>query len=1770
MGLDSDLRDLNKKRGNLRCRLTNFSKYVNSLDKASLTEEQILELQLRVTNAEQIFTEFQEIQSQIEEIANETELLSQLEVRDSIESQYFAIISLAKCIYTKREVSSTCSQKCTHNTNNLPIKLPTISLPSFDGSYENWLEYRDTFVSLIHNATEINTIQKYHYLRSSLKGSALQVIKSLEFSSNNYQIAWDLLTNRYDNNRLLINNHVKSLFTLQTITKESPVQLRKLVDSVLKNLRSLKIMGEPTDYWDTLVIYLIVSKLDSTTCKEWENKKSTFGKDTKVTLNDLLQFLKDRSDVLDMVQAQGHKQVIEPSKKPTTSTSPSSQQIRSFISRKQSPRIGTSSTAKSSRAIKCVMCDGSHPLYMCISFLNLSVEDRHKFVSSKTNLICSNCLQTGHSVDECHFGSCKQCSQKHNSLIHLNNTSASCNSIHFIPKVTHTDATAHDSTSDGARANTLSLHAHSNISFHSKQAVQSMPIEQVLLSTAIVEVCDINNTYIVVRALLDSGSQRCFITDALCKYLRLPTIQSTHNITGIGNSVMRSEQSCELFMRSRINHFSTRLKCCVLPNITFCLPNTNIDSTSLQIPQNIELADPKYYVPSDIDILIGADVFWGLLQEGLMRLPSGPYLQNTHLGWIISGTLHSNKYTENTNNNMICCSLSSSIDIDHQLKRFWELEEVDSTQSKNNIFTLDEKVCEELFTSTTTRDADGRFAVRIPLRESADLLGDSYELAKSRFISLERRLDRSPELKCMYSDFLKEYLALGHMTRIDTIPTPYYYLPHHCVQRESTTTKLRVVFDAGAKTTSGKSLNDLQYIGPPLLNDLVGILLRFRQFAYVACADVEKLFRQVNVQSDQRQLQLIMWRENKQDAIGIYQLNTVTYGTASAPYLAMRCLRQLAYDCTDESVSDKILNSFYCDDFIYSHNDKQELLTLCKKVTEVLKTGCFPLRKWYFNFDVSSSDSFTKSLSLDKTTQCKTLGLRWCNSSDQLHFKTNLNINIDITQLTKRKILSIISQVYDPLGLLAPNIIITKILIQQLWLRKIDWDEPVPSDLACSFIKLITSLQHLSEINIPRHVTTQYIQHLELHIFTDASQDAYGACAYLRSTCERTNKVVVRLLCAKSKVAPLKVVSIPRLELCGALVGARLYKKIAASMNFTFDKVYFWSDSTIVLGWLRTHPTLLKTFVQNRVCEINDLTTGCAWSHVQGVFNPADLLTRGIHLTELIHNDLWWIGPRFILDGDYDNYTSDIPLTDLPETKPNKVVGLYVSCNVFPFGNFSSFIRMIRAAAYILRFVHNTRHKTERKHGSLTVDELRKSTILLARLSQIDSFPQEYALLSNKSSNIKFPRNMSGLNLFLDKDLVIRVGGRLNNSIDFTYDKKHPVLLSSKHKFTLLLFEYKHRYLCHAGPQLLLSTIREEWWPLGGRNLARSIVHKCVRCVRLNAKTLSPIMGDLPSSRLIPGFPFMHTGTDYCGPVYILNRQGRGSRLIKCYICIFVCFATRALHLELVTTLSAEGYLLCLKRFISRRGKPAIIFSDNGRNYIGAAKELGEFLSKQSNALIEGAALDGISFKFIPPHSPHFGGLWEAGVKSCKYHLRRVLGNSHLTYEEFYTVLVQVEAVLNSRPLTPLSADANDLQALTPGHFLIGRPLTAPLCDDVTDAVTTRLPRFDRIEQMRQHFWRRWSKEFISELQTRTKWKANKSEVTDITLVLIKDDNLPPLKWRLGRVVEVYTGKDGVSRVAKIRTASGEVQRAFSKICPLPVQTSDTAGSQEIPGAGGC
>lgn len=380
--------------------------------------------------------------------------------------------------------------------------------------------------------------------------------------------------------------------------------------------------------------------------------------------------------------------------------------------------------------------------------------------------------------------------------------------------------------------------------------------------------------------------------------------------------------------------------------------------------------------------------------------------------------------------------------------------------------------------------------------------------------------------------------------------------------------------------------------------------------------------------------------------------------------------------------------------------------------------------------------------------------------------------------------------------------------------------------------------------------------------------------------------------------------------------------------------------------------------------------------------------------------------------------------------------------------------------------------------------------------------------------------------------------------------------MSAKHKFTELLFSRAHLRLLHAGPQLLLANIREEFWPLGGRNLARKITRNCVCCFRSRPSELQLMMGDLPSKRVNPAPPFYTCGVDYDGPILIRDRQGRGYKVTKAYIALFVCFTTKAVHLELVSDLSTEAFLAALRRFSARRGKPTQIYSDNGTNFVGSKKELGRFLQANSNALTESATIDEISWSFIPPHSPHFGRLWEAGIKSVKIHLKRIVGDALLTYERFYTLLVQVEAVLNSRPLHPLSCDPSDYTPLTPSHFLIGRSLMSVPDPSLIDIPTNRLSHFQQVLKLLQHFWTRWSLIYISELQQRTKWFKNQDSLKLNDLVLIKGNRLPPLKWALGRIQHLYPDKDGTVRVADVRTSKGTVKRSFAKLCPLPINSA--------------
>jgi len=414
------------------------------------------------------------------------------------------------------------------------------------------------------------------------------------------------------------------------------------------------------------------------------------------------------------------------------------------------------------------------------------------------------------------------------------------------------------------------------------------------------------------------------------------------------------------------------------------------------------------------------------------------------------------------------------------------------------------------------------------------------------------------------------------------------------------------------------------------------------------------------------------------------------------------------------------------------------------------------------------------------------------------------------------------------------------------------------------------------------------------------------------------------------------------------------------------------------------------------------------------------------------------------------------------------------------------------------------------------------------------------------------------LSPFIDE--FLRVGGRLKHST-MSEEKKHPILIPRHHVFTRLLIDSEHFKYLHAGSSLLLATLTRKYWIVSARDAIRHRIKKCITCTRHAARTQHQLMGNLPAYQITPVRPFVRCGVDYAGPFTLRAIPSRSKVTFKAYLAIFVCFTTRAIHLKVVSSLSTEAFLATLRRFISRRGRPSDIYSDCGTNFVGAANEIKMLLknpttiSKITNAMTN----DDISWHFNPAGAPHMGGIWEAGVKSVKFHLNRILDTTRLTFEELTTTMCQIEACLNSRPLTPVSTDPSDLAALTPGHFLVGGPLTALPDRDMTEIKTGRLSRWEMVQKMTQHFWRRWSGEYISRMQQRPKWQQKSNNIAIDALVLVKDERLPPFRWKLGRVTNIHPGPDGLVRVVTLKTADGVIQRPLVKLCLLPIdRNSDT------------
>lgn len=830
----SDLQLLFKKREVVKNKQSSFKLQIELFRSLLETEEinniddrKITELELRYERQINLLKEFEDIQLPIECLRENDE--EQLEEREVFENEFYELISSCKKIindyYSIKNgntllpnVKGSASQ-INSNFDSQNIKLPQIQLPKFSGSYDNWLEFRDTFDSLINGNTAITPIQKFHYLRAALEGGAAQVIRSLEFSAANYSVAWNTLLSRYNNDSLLVSNHIKSIFNIPVLQTESAFDLRKMLDVLSKHLQSLQSLGQPVQYWDTLIIHILSGKLDKTTSREWEEgkvKNFKSGSSQLPTLEDFKIFLKNKADLLENLSISKCDRVSDTNLK------------------KNKLAVHSSFQNNNKSSVSCVFCrEKNHHIQNCPKFVKLSVSDRIE--NTKRLKLCINCLRGNHLQKYCYAGHCKKCPAKHNTLLHLESNRVEQRST-LVPE------------SNNPNLNNLDNANSSNSANYSNSVSYQIPNNytvstNVLLSTAVVLVKDSSGSYHPCRVLLDSGSQSHFVSEQLCNRLRIKRNKINMSVTGINQVNSIIDYQCSVTIESLSNSWIADIVCLIVPVINNGLPDRSLDVSPLNIPPNIKLADPSFSESGPIDLLIGAGLFYDLLCIGQISLGQGlPILQKTVLGWIVSGTVNTGEISTTTN----CNQLVTNKELHEMMQRFWLVEE---PCIKKPILSKEENLCEEIFQKTTTRDFEGRFVVEIPLKDSPTVLGDSKQNAYKRLKALESKLCKNPNFSKLYSDFLQEYSQLNHMSIVEIDSSKKnFFLPHHGILKENNhTTKLRVVFDASARTDSGVSLNDIQLVGPTIQNDLVSILMRFRRHAIVVCADIVKMYRQILV-----------------------------------------------------------------------------------------------------------------------------------------------------------------------------------------------------------------------------------------------------------------------------------------------------------------------------------------------------------------------------------------------------------------------------------------------------------------------------------------------------------------------------------------------------------------------------------------------------------------------------------------------------------------------------------------------------------------------------------------------------------------------------------------------------------------------------------------------------------------------------------------------------------------------------------------------------------
>ncbi|XP_068223879.1 uncharacterized protein [Palaemon carinicauda] len=1624
------------------------------------------------------------------------------------------------------------------------IKVKRLDPPEFSGDMRNYGTFKRDYMRLIvpfHG-------QDAYALKKCLSGEALTCVEGVE---DEFEEMFRRLDDKYGNPCKLTEAIVSELKSLKPLNDGDSKRLVYMIKAVERAWLDMRKIGLESEMKTTSIVTLVERLLPPTLKRNWVIKSQKVG-NAKDLFENLLQFLLQERRVCEYLESDLRCSTSSKVVTNSASCDNTSENVKDdldemkLIQGQHSAMISECLTTVSRLAaqmsnnpdVKCPpkWCwyhgvDG-HSIYDCYAFKSLSNYD--KFAQLKRNNTCYKCVNLGHFSKFCNVSgvsSCdvmvngKKCGREHHKMLH---------SLLYKP-TTFTDVTSNLVSRDGHLLMVSGLRYHQN---------------------------DIN-------VLWDSGSNVSLITHQKAQELGLNGRDVQITITKVGNKTETVSSKEYTVPVVDIYGVKWEIIACGIDEITTPVEKVdmNVVSCLFKSLNGLHISRPF----GVIHLLIGID--YCVLMPQVIETNGNLQLMLNQFGYVVRGfhpQLTSRCYQSNVSvriNHIDITDVNEITSVPRKtikdvLDNYLSIESLGTscypkcsgckcgncTPGQSNCTLKEERELAQISHGLSFNSDKNRWSVAYPWVRNPNLLPNNVSLATARLIATEKRLTKLGLGYCTsYQNQIHDMISRGVARKLSedeiySYKGPIFYIPHtEVLKPDSSSTPLRIVFNSSARYMNF-SLNEMWAKGPDMLNSLLGVLLRFRENEVAFVCDLAKMYNTISLSLFDQHCHRFLWRDFKVDVKpDHYMLTCVPFGDKPSGTIAMLALKLTAEMSKDEYpvATQIIVNNSYVDDILGSCDSIEIANELMKQIERIIGRGGFKIKHWILSGNENHENPNVKVTKREKE---KVLGIVWDPHRDRLVYEVKINFSpkhrkihtepnlapddlmVNVPQyLTRRMLLSQIASQYDPLGLVCPVTLRAKLMMRQLISRTegiegkvshYDWDSAVSTDIRNEWLSYFQMLFELQSLSFPRCVKVEgTIGKPMLVIFSDGSSSAYGACAYVRWELS-DGGFCSRLLMAKSRLAPLKQLSIPRIELCGALVAARMRETIVKEMNFEFESVMHIVDSAIVRAQIQKESYGFGTFTATKIAEIQSKTDVGEWSWVSGDNNPADLTTKPAKPIDLGQESMWQMGPAFLT----------LPISKWPIRKdhigdlPDRV-GVFVSHTcftvntvemslVFQISRFESSEKLLRVTSRVLKAFKFKSFKGI--FQTPNIDEISQAEMLWVR---------EIQSTLGKDWEFRYRR----LGPSVNKDGLIVVGQRIPRWLKNNYDQDGFVLLSPDHEFVKLYVKTMHRQF-HSGVENTLAKIQSKFWVPRVRNMIKSVKFKCVTCRKLTKEIAGQVMGQLPLERLKPSPPFAYTALDLYGPFFIRDTV-KGRTKGKAYGVIFNCLSTRAVHLDLIEGYSAKDFLDGLRRFVSLRGCPKEIYSDRGTQLTAAEKELRNATEIFKIKWIFNASAD----------APWQNGVSESLIKSVKRSLTIAIGDNILTFSKLQTTLYEIANLLNERPIgIKPGCDPELGRYLCPNDLLLGRTQNAVLKGEF-ERFPSHESRLKFHEGITDTFWRKWMRDFFPTMLIRQKWHVEKRNLQVGDLVLFQDSNVVRGNWKLAEVLLADKGKDKKVRNVTLR-----------------------------------